>query len=422
MAISDGINGTGFPGFRPVPMTGVIYVTTKARAKGFSLESDGWANLGQGAPETGPLPGEEKGGVTSIDVSTYEYAPVAGLWELREQVAMLYNTLYRKGMSSQYTAENVAISSGGRLALTRLAAALGNIHVGHCIPDYTAYEELLTVFRAFTPMPILLKEQDGYTLSPEQLRERISGLGLGAILVSNPGNPTGQHLRGEQLRGWVDTARDCECTAIFDEFYSHYVYTDSDSEHNVVSAAQYVEDVNTDPVVIVDGLTKNWRRPGWRICWTVAPKSVIQAITSAGSFLDGGASHPLQLATVPLLQPQTVLSNAQRLQQHFSQKRDYALQRLAALNIDVAHPPQGSFYCWANLGRLPEPLRDGMRFFEAGLEEKVITVPGEFFDVNPGKRRRTAAYKAYSRISFGPSMETLRRGFDAIERVILPYI
>lgn len=421
MKSQDAINGNGFPGFRPVPMTGVIYVTTKAAAKGFSMESEEWANLGQGAPETGPLPGEEQTACTSIDVSTYEYAPVAGLWELREQVAKLYNTLYREGKSSQYTAENVAISSGGRLALTRLASALGTIHVGHCIPDYTAYEELLTVFRAFTPIPILLQEQEGYTLSPEQLRERIAGLGLGAFLLSNPGNPTGQHIRGEQLRGWVDTARDTECTVIFDEFYSHYVYADSGVEQNVVSAAQYVDDVNSDPVVLVDGLTKNWRRPGWRICWTIGPASVIQAITSAGSFLDGGASHPLQLATIPLLEPQSVLRNAKKLQQHFLQKRDYVLRRLVEMNIDVAHSPQGSFYCWANLSRLPEPLRDGMRFFEAGLEEKVITVPGEFFDVNPEKRRRTAAYKAYSRISFGPSMPTLTRGFDALQRVINAY-
>ena len=42
------------------------------------------------------------------------------------------------------------------MALTRLASALGNVNMGHFIPDYTAYEELLSVFKAFSAIPILL--------------------------------------------------------------------------------------------------------------------------------------------------------------------------------------------------------------------------------------------------------------------------
>jgi aspartate/methionine/tyrosine aminotransferase len=46
------------------------------------------------------------------------------MWELREAVAELYNARYRKGMPTRYSAENVAIASGGRTALTRVGAAL----------------------------------------------------------------------------------------------------------------------------------------------------------------------------------------------------------------------------------------------------------------------------------------------------------
>ncbi len=58
--------------------------------------------------------------------------------------------------------------------------------------------------------------------------------------------------------------------------------------------------------MILDGLTKNWRYPGWRVTWTVGPRRVIEALASAGSFLDGGGSRPLQRAAVPLLEPATV--------------------------------------------------------------------------------------------------------------------
>ena len=63
--------------------------------------------------------------------------------------------MFRRDKKSKYTRENVSIASGGRLALTRLASALGNVNMGHFIPDYTAYEELLSVFKAFSPIPIL---------------------------------------------------------------------------------------------------------------------------------------------------------------------------------------------------------------------------------------------------------------------------
>ena len=72
----------------------------------------------------------------------------------------------------------------------------------------------------------------------------------------------------------------------------------------MVSAARYVEDVDRDPVVLFDGLTKNWRYPGWRVTWTVGPRQVIEAVASAGSFLDGGGSKPLQRAAIPLLDPE----------------------------------------------------------------------------------------------------------------------
>ena len=52
-----------------------------------------------------------------------EYGPVAGLWELREAIAGYYNETFRRGLGSKYSAENVAVSGGGRSALTRVAAS-----------------------------------------------------------------------------------------------------------------------------------------------------------------------------------------------------------------------------------------------------------------------------------------------------------
>lgn len=412
------------PGFRPVPRTGVIYVMHQATLRGFRYDHPDWANLGQGAPETGLLSGSPpRIEQVTIDPTQQEYGPITGQAELRQKVADLYNYLYRPDHPSQYTYENVSISGGGRVALTRLAAALGNINMGHFLPDYTAYEELLSVFKAFIPIPILLDPDAGYHISVEHLKKEILGRGLKALLASNPCNPTGQLVEGQTLQEWVEMARDYRCSLILDEFYSHYIYDSlpNGTTPKMVSAAAYVTDVNRDPVIIVDGLTKNWRYPGWRISWTVGPKQVIEAIASAGSFLDGGANNPLQREALTLLEPEATVQETIATQKCFQLKRDYVLERLKRMGIGVEVIPAGTFYVWANLSQLPPPLNDGMSFFEAGLEEKVITVPGVFFDVNPEKRRAYARYRNYCRISFGPELEKVEKGLNKLERIIGRY-
>jgi aspartate/methionine/tyrosine aminotransferase len=337
-------------------------------------------------------------------------------------VADFYNRMYLRDKASQYTYENVSIAGGGRAALTRLAAALGNINMGHFLPDYTAYEELLSVFRAFVPIPILLDFESGYRVSPEALRKEILGRGLRALLLSNPCNPTGQVADGPDLKAWVDLAYETQCTFILDEFYSHYIYKRTpEQSYRLVSAAEYINDVNDTPLIIVDGLTKNWRYPGWRISWTLAPKTVIDLVASAGSFLDGGANNPFQNQALALLDPDIAIHETIAIQNHFTYKRNLMLDRLRRLGIIIETPPQGTFYIWANLAKLPPPLNDGLAFFEEGLKEKVISVPGIFFDVNPDRRRSLRRYHSYCRISFGPELEKLKLGLEAIERVIAKF-
>ena len=410
------------PAFRRMPRTGVIFVTTEAARRGFKGGDPDWCNLGQGQPEIGPLPGAPaRVGKVEIDVDDLEYAPVPGVWALREAIAAHYNRLYRRGMPSQYTAENVAVSGGGRAALTRAAASLGFVNLGHFLPDYTAYEELLDIFKAFTAIPILLEGERGYAFSVEELRREILGRGLSALLFSNPCNPTGKHIRGEELARWVETARELDCTLLIDEFYTHYLWTGRMGELPVESAARYVEDVNADPVVLFDGLTKNWRYPGWRVTWTVGPKQVIDAVASAGSFLDGGGSRPLQMAAIPLLEASHVEAETRATHAPFRAKRDRLVSGLERLGIRTDLPPEGTFYVWGNLQNLPAPLNDGMGLFEAALEEKVITVPGEFFDVNPGKRRARRAgsrFTGYTRFSFGPTMASLELALSRLEALV----
>ena len=69
---------------------------------------------------------------------------------------------------------------------------------------------------------------------------------------------------------------------------------------------------------------------------------------------------------------------------------------------------------------LPPQLREGMSFFRAALEERVICVPGLFFDINPVQRRpdRPSRFRNHVRFSFGPPAEQLKAGIERLSGLV----
>jgi hypothetical protein len=129
--------------------TGVIWCTERAYEHGFLENPDEWANLGQGAPEVDDeIEGSfERPKEIDVSMTGREYGPTAGIKSLRAAVANLYNAHHRAGKASKYSWENVCIVPGGRAGLIRIAAVLNNAYLGFFIPDYTAYNEMLSLFK-----------------------------------------------------------------------------------------------------------------------------------------------------------------------------------------------------------------------------------------------------------------------------------
>lgn len=403
--------------------TGVIWATEQAEAKGYKYGDTTWSNLGQGSPETTPqLPGGKymPAVIDAAEASHRGYESTAGSMELREAVANLYNKEYRQGMESQYTAENVCIVPGGRAGLIRIASILRDCYLSFFFPDYTAYAEMLSLFKNFAPIPVPLDDSDNYSVHLDIIQNELNR-GVTAMITSNPRNPTGQSLKNEDLKRLHDMCRKT-CLLIMDEFYSHYIYDQGCDGYGNSSAAQVI-DVNADPVLILDGMTKAMRRAGWRVAWIVGPKSYIKSLASAGSFLDGGTVNVLQKVCVPLLEPDYFKNEMVALQKHFKMKRDYCINRLTAMGFKFKKVPTSTFYIWLSTAHLPGKLRTAFGFFQACLEEHVITVPGPFFDINPAARRdvHDSPLFHYVRLSYGPPMDQLKNGMDGIQRVIERY-
>jgi len=403
--------------FRDIPYMGVIYVVVEAMKLGFSADNPEWTNLGQGQPEFGPLEGAPPR-YTTLDFrpSDHAYGPVDGLPELKARVAEHYNRLYRKGMPSQYGAENVSIAAGGRTTLTRAFAALDKINLGYFIPDYTAYEDLLTAFKQVNPILIALETKNGFAIEPDELSKIISKNALDALLISNPCNPTGRVIKGAELEAWVSLSRKTNCALLMDEYYSHYIYDGSDRP---VSSAEFIEDVNKDPLVIFDGLTKNFRYHGWRVGWALGPRERVQKITAAGSFIDGGAPRAMQKAAFDILEPKRADQETQAVRVNFQKKRDVMCRSLAEMGILFPRESEATFYAFGDVSKLSPQFNDGMKFFREALKHKVMTVPGEFFDVNPQKLRKgPSPLSQFVRFSFGPPMQNMLNGLQRLKKML----
>lgn len=416
------MNEKSFPMVREVPYMGVIWAVYEASKLGYYNGHPDWCNLGQGQPEVGEMPSSPDR-IMSIDLAPedHAYGPVGGSLEVREAIARLINAQYRQG-KMPYGPENISFAAGGRLALTRLYTILADgSRIAYKNPDYTAYEDYLNGIRnRCVLLPINTTEKDHFRVSAERLSQFIHNEKIDAFIFSNPCNPTGEVIEGDILKGYVDCARRENCLMGSDEFYSHFIYNeDGSAADGPVSMLQYVEDVEKDPVVVFDGLTKSFRYPGWRAGWAVGPSYIIEQLNRAASAVDGGPSMLVQRAALQVLDPERVLRDMKALRAHFAQKRRVLLQGLKSAGITVADDPRGTFYIWGSVEKLPAPLNDADAFFHACLKKRVMTVPGHFFDIRPYRTRPAEELlRHWVRFSYGPDMRTVQTGVDRIRELI----
>src|ERR1051325_8251232 len=152
--------------FNEISDIGVIWVIDEAIKLSYYNGNPEWANLGQGEPEVGEIKGAPPRITTfSIAPEDDRYGPLNGMWALREAIANHYNRLYRKTKTSKYTADNVSIAMGGRLALTRIFSIIGAIRLGYKVPEYPAYQDLLNYqMKRIIPVCIPSTKENNYAI------------------------------------------------------------------------------------------------------------------------------------------------------------------------------------------------------------------------------------------------------------------
>ena len=333
--------------FRPVPFTGVIYVMAEAAKHGYRPNNADGVTWARGSRRLGRCRVPRAGYGRSDRSGDQDYAPVPGISELRAAVAELYNRLYRRGIKSQYTEKNVCISGGGRPGSPARSRRWGRSTSAISCPTTPPTKSCWT-FSSSSPRSRFCSMAVAATAFRSTIcggRSRAWPVGGAAVESVQSYWPV---IQGNELKGWV-MSRELQCTLLIDEFYSHYIWAaDAGTGGPSRVAARYVEDVDRDPVILFDGLTKNWRYPGWRVTWIVGPSGDRCSLQhrviprwwreEADAALRRVAAGRARRAPKP------------RRSSRLPRKRDACSGPGGPGFRPPIAPPEGTFYCWGDVG------------------------------------------------------------------------
>lgn len=341
-----------------------------------------------------------KAAQAAMDAGHTRYTAAVGIQELRQAICDAF--LRDHGVS--YKPSEVTVSNGAKHCLHNVLTACCDPGDEVIIPTpyWVSYSALVELVGA-RPVLVETREEDGFCLSPEQLRKAITPR-TRMLMLNSPSNPTGGVYPVSTLQALAEVAVEKDIIVLSDEIYDKLIYPG----HQFRTFASFGEEVRKR-TVIVNGVSKAYAMTGWRIGWTLAPENVSAAINKLQSQQTSNPCSVSQYAALAALTgPQDCVAE---MCQEFVRRRDYVSGRLRVIPGLSFAEPGGAFYVFFNVSSYfgrplggGAPVNNATDFCTALLERAhVALVSGDAFGA-PG----------YVRLSFAASMPLLVRGLDAI--------
>ena len=322
-----------------------------------------------------------------------DYTSTAGIPELREAIAD------RPGGTGEFDPETeIAVTTGGMEALYAVFQAVVDPGEEVVVPT-PAWPNYLTQVRLAggRPVEVPLPPQEGFDLAPDRVVEAI-GDDTAAVVFSSPSNPTGRVYAPEDVRAVLEAAAAHNCFVVADEVYDSLVYCDRPAGIPGYTGHEGY-------LLTVNSCSKRYAMTGWRLGWLAGPADIVDATNKIRGVVTASPSSVSQHAALAALTgPQ---DRAAEMAAAFEERRDYVVDRLAAIPGVSAPPPEGAMYAFVDVSGLPGT---SVEIAERLLEEYgVVTAPGDGFG---------AAGEGYLRLSFANSRERIERGLDRFERMV----
>jgi aspartate aminotransferase len=375
---------------RQFPPMGVYETLFRfVEATGHYMGDPGTHPWAQGFPLTTQLPdGPPLPDAVAITATDRMYPKADGQPPLREAIAAYYRHFH----GANITADNVCVFAGGRPGIYAiLSFLLEDWHVAIEETEYTPYWDVLRLLgRPHSLIPSTAQNRFRPTLDDHPAGERTF------LVKSNPCNPTGVTVAGEQLQQLVAHYSAESRGALFDEAYEFFTTGEP------VSALAHVSDIDATNLFVCGAATKGLQVPGMRIGWVVASKRHVEVFRNYSSFAMGGVSRASQLYVTELLQQERVAQARRAVGAFYTRQRERYGAGLQQLGLEL-FTGDGGFYHWA---KLPDGLT-GDAFNERLMRHEAAILPGRLCDM--ARRGDRGPLGDMVRFSFGP---LLAESFD----------
>lgn len=359
-------------------------------------------NIGQ--PDL-PTPEAYYEAIRTFDSRTLEYAESPGKPVLIHAIRDYY-----QGLGVELEDRDVLITTGGSEALLLTCLSILDPYTEVIIPEpyypnYTTFVHAAGgVIRALPTNP-----WEGYRYAQRERIESLITKNTRAILITNPGNPTGVVLDEKEMRMIADIAKERNLFLICDEVYREFCY---DDKFGVPTMARF-RDIDEN-LVIIDSVSKRFSACGARVgCVVTRNRELQQALLKF-------CQSRLSVATIDQIGAAALYSVDsdffRRSKAEYQRRRDTVIRKLRQIPGVVVEEPMGAFYVMASL-----PVDDTDKFQYWLLEhftdrgDTVMFAPGAPFYETPGKGVNEV------RIAYVLNQKDLERAMDVLAKGIAHY-
>lgn len=358
-------------------------------------------NIGQPDIET---PETMLNAIHNFQPKVVEYSHSAGMESYRKKLAGYY-----KSYNINVEHNEIMITNGGSEAI--LIAMMTCLNEGDEIiipePFYANYNGF-AVQANVTVKPIRSYIETGFALPPIEDFEKVITPKTKAIMICNPGNPTGYLYSKEELQKLRDLVLKYDLYLFSDEVYREFCY--DGKEYTSVMHLLGID----DNVVLMDSISKRYSACGARIGALITKNKDVMA--AALKFAQARLSPPTfgQVAAEAAIDTPAIYF--ENVKKEYVARRDYVIEALNKIPGVFCPKPSGAFYCIARL-----PIDDADVFCQWLLEKfshdnkTVMLAPATGFYSTPG------AGKNEVRIAYVLNLDALKNAMLCLEKALEVY-
>jgi aspartate aminotransferase len=378
------------------PTSAVIAEADKLKAKGVDI-----ADFGPGEPDF-PTPDHIKqAAIQAIEQNRTKYTPTGGIMPLREAIC----AWHKRELKSNYEPKECVVNVGGKHSIFNAVSVL--VQQGDQViipaPYWVSYPDIVK-YVGGVPVHVETRPEDGFSVQAAVIAKAITPK-TRMVILSSPNNPTGGVVPPEEYEKILALCKKRNVWLMSDECYSHFTY----EPHKPYSVASVTG--SKEHTIIIGSMSKTFAMTGWRIGYTLAPETLIQATVKLQS---QSTSNPTSIAQYAALEAMRgSMDSVPVMLAEYARRRRRIVDGLRAIPGVSCEEPGGAFYAFPNVathlanGGTAQALAKNTTELAKLLLDKarVAVVPGDAFGA-PG----------YLRLSYATSLERIDEGLRRLEK------